>query len=52
MRDTTIRLSDNEKELLDKVAELRFGTSDVPYGHIVKELCKEEIGRQKAEKHD
>jgi hypothetical protein len=38
-REKRIRVSPDEKEQLRSVAERRFGTTDVPFGHVVSTLA-------------
>lgn len=40
-RDTTIALSEDEKESLDSVRDDIFGTDEVPYGTVVEHLIEE-----------
>jgi hypothetical protein len=42
-RNTTIRISDDEKELLDQAAKAEFGTDEVPYGATVERLAEKTI---------
>jgi len=37
-RENTIKVSDKEKELLDRARESMYGTDEVPYGKIVEDL--------------
>lgn len=43
VRDETIALSTDEKELLDEAADDIFGTTDVPYGATVSALASQQI---------
>lgn len=39
-RNTTIALTDEEKQRLDAAREAIFGTDEVPYGEVVKKLTE------------
>lgn len=41
MRENTIKVSDSEKEALDKAREEIFGTQSVPYGEVIQKLAEE-----------
>ena len=38
MRETTISVSQEEKDALDEVKHELFGTEEVPYGAVISEL--------------
>jgi hypothetical protein len=38
-RTNTVRLSDSEKELLERVREVEFGTDSVPLGEVLGVTC-------------
>lgn len=42
VRDNTIALSDDEKELLSNKRVSMFGTDEVPYGVVISKLCEDE----------
>jgi hypothetical protein len=39
-RDKRIRLSEDEKAILNDLRKRRFGGDQTPYGHVVAELCR------------
>lgn len=41
-RENTVKVSNEEKNLLDEARESIFGTDEVPYGVVISELCKNE----------
>ncbi|SFC63320.1 hypothetical protein SAMN05444422_112110 [Halobiforma haloterrestris] len=41
LRETTISVSHEEKELLEEAAIELFGTQEVPYGAVVSELVEQ-----------
>lgn len=40
MRETTIRVSHDEKQQLDEAAQELCGTTEVPYGEIISQLTQ------------
>jgi len=42
-RDKAVKLSEEEKKLLDEVTEQWFGSNEVPYGYVIERLCMEKL---------
>jgi len=43
MRNTTISVSYEEKDLLDSACEEIYNTTEVPHGAVIEELCRRVI---------
>lgn len=39
-RNKRVRLSDDEKAILNDIRERHFGGDETPYGYVVAELCR------------
>jgi len=48
-RENLIRLSDEEKELVEEVRKTKFGDSDVALGVAVREACENYLGEMRLE---
>lgn len=38
-RQNTVKVSDEEKDALDRARQKLFNTDEVPYGVVISELC-------------
>ena len=43
-RDKAVRVSEEDKELLDAVKQEMYGTTTPSYGETIKRLCEEYLG--------
>jgi hypothetical protein len=42
-RNKNIRIAEDEKELLEELSLKWFGTTEVPYGYVIKRICMEKL---------
>jgi len=51
-RTTTVRVSDEERELLEEVRETEFGTDSVPLGEVIEVACENYLGPMRLDAAD
>jgi hypothetical protein len=51
-RPTTVRVSEQEKELLEEVRNTEFGSNSVPLGEALEVACKNYLGEMRMEAAD
>lgn len=49
VRQNSIKVSDEEKALLEEVRDTEFGTDSVPYGEALREACEAYLGEMRVE---
>jgi len=48
-RENRIRLSDQERRLVETLKEMKYGQDSVPLGAVVGDACRAVIGRREAD---
>lgn len=51
-RENTIKVSDDEKALLEEVRQTEFGTDSVPFGEALTVACENYLGEMRIEAAD
>lgn len=51
-RDTSIRVSEREKTLLEEVRDTEFGTDSVPLGEALEVACENYLGEMRIDAAD
>ena len=51
-RDTSIRVSEREKALLEEVRDTEFGTDSVPLGEALEVACENYLGEMRIDAAD
>jgi len=51
-RETSIRVSEREKALLEEVRDTEFGTDSVPLGEALKVVCENYLGEMRLDAAD
>lgn len=52
VRENSIKVSDEEKKLIEEVRQTEFGTDSVPFGEAIQVACENYLGEMRLDAAD